>query len=181
MNLSNCLNYDVLALNNLNSEQFIEVQNKLKNCLNNIKINNEEIVYLQENFDVNIFDLNCNNIINIIEKLEKIEGNFEIFDGENTISKKADLSLPQTIRTLDAFIKEYLDENGGKIDYVHGEENLKKLVKDSKKAVGIFLPKMDKEELFRYVSQSGALPRKTFSMGEGVEKRYYLEGSYIVK
>lgn len=119
--------------------------------------------------------------VDFIEKLEKIDGNFEIFDGENTISKKADLSLPQTIRTLDAFIKEYLDENGGKIDYVHGEENLKKLVKDSKKAVGIFLPKMDKEELFKYVSQSGALPRKTFSMGEGVEKRYYLEGSYIVK
>ncbi len=119
--------------------------------------------------------------VDFIEKLEKIQGNFEIFDGENTIKKQADLSLPQTIRTLDAFIKEYLDENGGKIDYVHGEENLKKLVKDSKKAVGIFLPKMDKEELFKYVSQSGALPRKTFSMGEGVEKRYYLEGSYIVK
>ena len=68
-----------------------------------------------------------------------------------------------------------------KVDYVHGEENLAKLVRENKKSVGIFLPKMDKGELFKYVSKSGALPRKTFSMGEGVEKRYYLEGSYIVK
>lgn len=34
---------------------------------------------------------------------------------------------------------------------------------------------MDKESLFPAVIQDGALPRKTFSMGEAEEKRYYLE------
>jgi hypothetical protein len=38
---------------------------------------------------------------------------------------------------------------------------------------------MDKKDLFKYVSTTGALPRKTFSMGEGIEKRYYLEGRRI--
>jgi hypothetical protein len=41
--------------------------------------------------------------------------------------------------------------------------------------------KLDKADLFRYVSKNGAFPRKTFSMGEGVEKRYYLEGRRITK
>ena len=38
-----------------------------------------------------------------------------------------------------------------------------------------------KKDLFKYVSNVGAFPRKTFSMGEGVEKRYYLEGRRITK
>lgn len=90
-------------------------------------------------------------------------------------------SLPQGIRTLDAYVKEYLEKNGGGVDYVHGESNLKKLVDDKGDAVGILFEKLDKSDLFKYVSQNGAFPRKTFSMGEGVEKRYYLEGRRITK
>ena len=35
---------------------------------------------------------------------------------------------------------------------------------------------VEKEDLFRTVALDGALPRKTFSMGEASEKRFYLEG-----
>ena len=52
---------------------------------------------------------------------------------------------------------------------------------ESRDAVGILLPKMDKSELFDTVKRFGALPRKTFSMGESAEKRYYIEGKEIVK
>jgi hypothetical protein len=34
---------------------------------------------------------------------------------------------------------------------------------------------MEKRELFRTVILDGALPRKTFSMGEARDKRFYLE------
>jgi len=34
---------------------------------------------------------------------------------------------------------------------------------------------MDKQDLFKTVILDGALPRKTFSMGEAEEKRFYLE------
>ena len=77
------------------------------------------------------------------------------------------------------FIKDYIQTNGGAVDYIHGEANLKKLVDDNGSAVGILFEKLDKGDLFKYVSQNGAFPRKTFSMGEGVEKRYYLEGRRI--
>ena len=43
------------------------------------------------------------------------------------------------------------------------------------KAVGILLPAMDKALLFPAVAKDGPLPRKTFSMGEADEKRFYME------
>ena len=59
------------------------------------------------------------------------------------------------------------------MDYVHGDENVKALA--DKGGLAVMLPSMEKGELFPYVVNKGTLPRKTFSMGEGVEKRYYLE------
>ncbi len=115
-----------------------------------------------------------------IDGLLDVCGNYEVIGGKDKIVKKADKSLPETITGIDQYIKKYLEANGGKVDYVHGEKNLEDLV-EKENGVGIFLPKMDKGELFKFVSERGALPRKTFSMGEAVEKRYYLEGSYIVK
>lgn len=64
-----------------------------------------------------------------------------------------------------------------KIDYVHGEESVKKLATGNN--VGFILPVMAKDQLFPTVAQDGALPRKTFSMGEASEKRYYLEARRI--
>ena len=115
-----------------------------------------------------------------IEGLKAIEGNYTVTLGEEKMVSSSTVSLPETITRIDGYIKDFIAKNGGKVDYVHGEKNLEDLVK-KENGVGIFLPKMDKSELFRFVSESGALPRKTFSMGEAVEKRYYLEGSYLIK
>ena len=59
-----------------------------------------------------------------------------------------------------------------------GEEALKNL-EEKENAVGFLLPAMEKRELFPYVTESGTLPRKTFSMGHATEKRYYLEARQI--
>jgi len=40
---------------------------------------------------------------------------------------------------------------------------------------------MEKHDLFKTVILDGVLPRKTFSMGEAEEKRFYLECRKIVK
>ncbi len=117
-----------------------------------------------------------------LKGLENVDGGkMRIFDGENTTSKQGANDLPTGIRSVDKYIKEYIDQNGGYVDYVHGDENLTKLVSARNDAVGIFFEKLDKGDLFRYVSKNGAFPRKTFSMGEGIEKRYYLEGRRITK
>ena len=94
-------------------------------------------------------------------------------------SQKGEVSIPEGIKNTDSYIKAYIENHGGVVDYVHGEENLRKLIDDNKNSVGILFDKIDKSNLFKYVSNKGAFPRKTFSMGEGVEKRYYLEGRKI--
>ncbi len=111
---------------------------------------------------------------------ERVSGHYRVADGEKVSEVAGSVALPKVISSIDAFIKEYIAENGGSVDYVHGEENITKLVKADKSAVGVMPDTLDKSDLFKYVSKEGAFPRKTFSMGEGVEKRYYLEAKKIV-
>lgn len=80
---------------------------------------------------------------------------------------------------LQTFLDGYIAANGGKIDYIHGEDVLKGLAKGDD-CVGFLLEPMQKSELFGAVIADGALPRKTFSMGHAADKRYYLEARKIV-
>lgn len=112
--------------------------------------------------------------------IENVSGHYRVANGDKISEIAGSAALPEVISSIDGFIKEYIAENGGTVDYVHGEENILKLVKADTSAVGVMPDVLDKSDLFRYVSQDGALPRKTFSMGEGVEKRYYLEAKKIV-
>ena len=59
------------------------------------------------------------------------------------------------------------------VDYIHGKDALETLIR--KGAFGIEFEPFDKNGLFEYVRKNGPLPRKTFSMGEAEDKRYYLE------
>ncbi len=108
-------------------------------------------------------------------------GDMRIYANDRLEMVAGENQLPEGIRAVDKYIKEFIAENGGEVDYVHGESNLFKLVDGREDAVGILFEKLDKSDLFKYVSKNGAFPRKTFSMGEGVEKRYYLEGRRITK
>ena len=63
-------------------------------------------------------------------------------------------------------------------EYIHGEEELVRLVNEED-ALGIDLPALDRSSLFEYVAKQGAMPRKSFSLGEANEKRYYLETRQI--
>lgn len=117
-----------------------------------------------------------------IEGLSAVDGGkMRVYSDGNLKDDQGQNDLPTGIRAVDAYIKQFIQANGGTVDYVHGEENLFKLVDARADAVGILFEKLDKKDLFKYVSKNGAFPRKTFSMGEGVEKRYYLEGRRITK
>lgn len=117
-----------------------------------------------------------------LQGLSKVDGGvMRVFDGEEVEVRRGENSLPEGITEVDAYIKKFIAENGGNVDYVHGDEDVKNLVRENSDSVGILFEKLDKSLLFKYVSNNGAFPRKTFSMGEGIEKRYYLEGSMIVK
>ncbi|HHO76294.1 MAG TPA: DUF1015 domain-containing protein [Deltaproteobacteria bacterium] len=77
-----------------------------------------------------------------------------------------------TLQTfLDAFIR---ISPGAKIDYIHGDDIVTALGTKPGN-MGFFLPAISKHDLFRTILLDGALPRKTFSMGNADEKRFYLE------
>ena len=78
---------------------------------------------------------------------------------------------------LDVMVKERMSCD---IDYIHGTKAVESLGTREGNA-GFMLPAMDKFMLFPAVAADGALPRKTFSMGEANEKRYYIESRYIGK
>jgi hypothetical protein len=83
------------------------------------------------------------------------------------------------VGTIQAFLDAFMKDGGAeKIDYVHGEDVVERLALQAGN-VGFYLAGMDKSELFKTVILDGALPRKTFSMGEAREKRFYMEARKI--
>lgn len=61
-----------------------------------------------------------------------------------------------------------------KIDYIHGTDEVFRLG-GKESGTSILLPPIAKDSFFATISQRGPLPRKSFSMGEASEKRFYLE------
>jgi len=99
---------------------------------------------------------------------------FEVVSVKNPKS-----NLP--VVTLQAFLDDWLKSGwAGQIDYVHGEDPVCELGA-GQDCAGFYLPGMPKSDLFKTVILDGALPRKTFSMGEAHEKRFYMECRKIVK
>jgi len=83
------------------------------------------------------------------------------------------------VGTLQAFLDAFIKDGGAdKIDYVHGREVVCQLGAQPGHA-GFYVPGMHKSDLFKTVILDGALPRKTFSMGEAKEKRFYMEARKI--
>jgi len=82
------------------------------------------------------------------------------------------------IAAMQRFLDKWMDVNGGVIDYIHDDDALVSLA-SNEQTVGFLMPGMNKSELFTYVAAGNILPRKTFSLGHAVEKRYYLEGRLI--
>jgi hypothetical protein len=83
------------------------------------------------------------------------------------------------VGTLQSFLDQFLKENGAdRIDYVHGKDVVCKLGAQPGN-VGFYVPGIEKSDLFKTVILDGALPRKTFSMGEAKEKRFYMEARKI--
>jgi hypothetical protein len=92
-------------------------------------------------------------------------GVMEVIDPDSNLS----------VGTLQNFLDVFLDKGGAReIDYIHGTDTIIQLGK-KEGSMGFYLPAMNKHELFKTVILDGATPRKTFSLGEAWEKRFYME------
>lgn len=130
------------------------------------------------NNELDIVEVSQEDMINTVKKSK--DQTFGLFFDNHyyfvTIKKPTtNLTVGSLQAWLDTIVKaEKVDE----IDYVHGTGPTIQIGMKSGNA-GFFLPVLKKEELFPTVILDGALPRKTFSMGEAEEKRFYLEARKI--
>ncbi len=83
-------------------------------------------------------------------------------------------SFTLEIASIEDFFNLYLQANQVKVDFIHGDDVVDELGKQEDN-MGFFFPPISKNSLFKTIIFDGALPRKTFSMGEADEKRFYLE------
>jgi len=96
---------------------------------------------------------------------------------ETTISLPAVSAL--AVSTLQQFLDGYIKAHPEvTIDYIHGIKETRALAQ-APNTIGFLFDGMKKEELFPAVEKDGALVRKTFSMGEAADKRYYIEARKI--
>ena len=85
-----------------------------------------------------------------------------------------ELAVARLQPEIDAFLKGASGSEKPEIDYIHGSDETLKLG-ERENAVGILLPPIAKDSFFETINGRGPLPRKSFSMGEADEKRFYLE------
>ncbi len=141
------------------------------------------LIDLQKHFSTDCFIHRCHskvdtNVINLESDMEKshiIPFNDAKGCGYIQIDNP---SYTLELATLESFLNDYLEKVGGKVDFIHGEEVMHELgVKEGN--MGFFFPPISKNSLFKTIIFDGVLPRKTFSMGEADEKRFYLEARKI--
>ena len=82
------------------------------------------------------------------------------------------------IEHLQQFLDQWIADHDGEVDYIHGADTVRMLAQKPN-TVGFIVPDFDKSILFPYILYGRVMPRKTFSIGQAVEKRYYLEGRMI--
>ncbi|NLK45984.1 MAG: DUF1015 domain-containing protein [Treponema sp.] len=78
---------------------------------------------------------------------------------------------------LDTFLSIFGD---AELDFIHGSDEIFRLG-SQENTIGILLPQISKDNFFKTIASCGVLPRKSFSMGEASEKRFYMECRKLTK
>jgi len=100
---------------------------------------------------------------------------FQYKDGAGKIridSPSHPLALGEVQELFEEFVASH---KGSSIDYIHGDEAFSELAKQYD-CIGFYFDALEKAEFFDLIARCGVLPKKSFSLGEAEEKRYYMEG-----
>lgn len=147
------------------------------------------ISFVKENLDGKLSE--CQDEKSLEEKVHSSTSSFGFVYRENNLQKYIllecdlkELAVSRLQPLLDDFISGE-NQNGNQnekiqIDYIHGSNEVFRLGKEDK-TLTILLPPIAKDSFFDTIQKRGPLPRKSFSMGEASEKRFYLECRKLFK
>ena len=96
------------------------------------------------------------------------------FTAHRTEWEAKNKTLGERVAAAESFCRAYIAAHGGYIDYIHGDDTARSLG-EKPNCAAVLLPPVEKSGLFLSVLKNGALPKKSFSMGNARDKRYYLE------
>lgn len=127
-----------------------------------------------------VFGVNPKSLLDeFVNTLGEGEQKFTCVYGDKVQEISVKPTAKLAVGTLQTFLDEYIKNHPeAEIDYIHGEDSLKKLA-SRENAIGFIFNGMQKSELFEAVNADGSLPRKTFSMGHADDKRFYIEARKI--
>lgn len=141
------------------------------------------ILYLADKLGGTVNEVKGAGELEAAVKASSADFGFAYREGENGAQKYVllkteikELAVARLQPEIDAFLKSAtkIDGEAPEIDYIHGSDEVLKLG-ERENAVGILLPPIAKDSFFETINGRGPLPRKSFSMGEADEKRFYLE------
>ena len=97
---------------------------------------------------------------------------------------KEEISIPKVGPEAYEIVQTYIDSYfknhpATSVDYIHDEHHTIEVAKSHPGSVALIMPALSKDDIFDYIAKDKVLPRKAFSMGHAVEKRYYLESKRI--
>lgn len=127
---------------------------------------------LQKEYDISFDEPNNKN--------SKTYHKFDVY--YNTQFRSIFINNPKyylPVKDLQEFLDNYLKSNKAKIDYIHGKDETIDISKKDGN-IGFIFETMSKSDLFETIECDGVLPRKTFSMGEAYDKRFYIECKIIL-
>jgi hypothetical protein len=115
---------------------------------------------------------------------DRLSGDGDYMVGWRSGGKRGEFSADAScagdvIEAVQSFMDEEAEKARFRVDYIHGVDVLESL-SEAGDCVGIELPPMGKSEFFRTVLSRGIFPRKSFSIGDARDKRYYLECRKII-
>ncbi|MCY1151796.1 MAG: DUF1015 domain-containing protein [Sphaerochaetaceae bacterium] len=140
--------------------------------------------FTKDKFD-NLLSAHCSSFeVSSYSTNDELQKAIEEIDGQTFgLATKEDGLLLYKLNTPDAAIAagtiqlildEIIENNLCSLDYIHGFKDTIDLgVKENNLA--LLMPDVSKHTFFDAIIKDKALPRKTFSMGEANEKRYYME------
>lgn len=99
--------------------------------------------------------------------------------GRREMEIETGMPLGALVALVDELLGDWRREHGGEPDYIHGDEEARALG-GKPSSVGVLLPRLEKAELFPYITEHDPYPKKSFSIGHARDKRYYLECRAIV-
>lgn len=97
-----------------------------------------------------------------------------ILAGKREMTIDTGLPLGKLVALADELLTDWAREHGGLPDYIHGDGEARALGQTAA-SLGLLLPRLEKSELFPYITEHGPYPKKSFSIGHARDKRYYLE------